>query len=62
VVSRDELIRRFTALPSDQFPQIRTYAAELTSGTGHERFDFTFVLIVNSLTPPRPRSRRAGNR
>ena len=37
---REELVRRFTALPPDQFPQIRRYAAELTSGTGHERFDF----------------------
>jgi AcrR family transcriptional regulator len=49
VVSRDELVRRFTALPADQFPQIRHYAAELTSGTGHERFDFTLGLIVDNL-------------
>ena len=47
---RDELVRRFTALPADQFPQIRHYAAELTSGTGHERFDFTLGLIVGNLT------------
>jgi len=50
VVSRDELVRRFTALPADQFPQTRRYAAELTSGTGHERFDFTLSLIVDNLT------------
>jgi len=50
VVSRDELVRRFTALPADQFPQTRRYAAELTSGTGHERFDFTLGLIVDNLT------------
>src|ERR1700712_1118420 len=37
---REELIRRFTALPAEQFPQISRYAAELTSGTGHARFDF----------------------
>jgi AcrR family transcriptional regulator len=69
VVSHDELMRRFTALPADQFPQTRRYAAELTSGTGHERFDFTLSLIVDNLTqhPPRqpnlqppPRSRPAG--
>ena len=53
VVSRDELVRRFTALPADQFPQTRRYAAELTSGTGHERFDFTLSLIVDNLTQRR---------
>ena len=47
---RDELVRRFTALPADQFPQTRRYAAELTSGTGHERFDFTLSLLVGTLT------------
>ncbi len=54
VVSRDELMRRFTALPADQFPQTRRYAAELASGTGHERFDFTLGLIVDNLTQRRP--------
>lgn len=49
VVSRDELVRRFTALPDDQFPQVRRYATELTSGTGHERFDFTLALLVDNL-------------
>lgn len=53
VVSRDELVRRFAALPADQFPQTRRYAAELTSGTGHERFDFTLSLMVDNLTPRR---------
>jgi AcrR family transcriptional regulator len=56
VVSRDELVRRFTALPADQFPQISRYAVELTSGTGHERFDFTLGLIVDNLTQRRPAS------
>ena len=46
---REELVRRFTALPADRFPQISRYAAELTSGTGHERFDFTVGLIVDNL-------------
>lgn len=53
VFSREELIRRFTALPEDQFSQTRRYAAELTSGTGHERFDFTLRLIIDSLTERR---------
>jgi AcrR family transcriptional regulator len=46
---REELMGRFAALPVEQFPQIRRYAAELTSGTGHERFDFTLNLIVGNL-------------
>jgi AcrR family transcriptional regulator len=52
-ISRDErgeLIRRFAALPADQFPQISRYAAELTSGSRHERFDFTLNLIVGNLS------------
>ena len=48
VVSRDELLRRFAALP-DAFPQTKLYAAELTSGTGHERFDFTIRLLIDGL-------------
>ncbi|MEC3975027.1 TetR/AcrR family transcriptional regulator [Amycolatopsis sp. H20-H5] len=51
VIDRDELVRRFTALPADQFPQTRRYATELTSGTGHERFTFTLNLIITPLTP-----------
>jgi AcrR family transcriptional regulator len=54
VVGRDELVRRFTALPAAQFPQTRRYAAELTSGTGHERFEFTLGLIIDNLTERRP--------
>lgn len=53
VLSRDELIRRFAALPRDRFPQTTRYAAELTSGTGHERFDFTLGLIVDNLAEQR---------
>jgi hypothetical protein len=54
VLGRDELVRRFAALSADQFPQSRRYAAELTSGTGHERFDFTLSLIVDNLSQRRP--------
>jgi AcrR family transcriptional regulator len=48
VVSRDELLRRFAELP-DTFPQTKRYAAELTAGTGHDRFDFTINLILDGL-------------
>jgi AcrR family transcriptional regulator len=48
VVSRDELLRRFAALP-DSFPQTKRYAAELTAGTGHDRFDFTLGLMIDGL-------------
>lgn len=48
VVSRDELLRRFAELP-DTFPQTKRYAAELTSGSGHDRFDFTINLILDGL-------------
>lgn len=51
---RDELVRRFTALPADQFPHTRRYAVELTSGTAHERFDFTLNLLVDNLAQRRP--------
>jgi hypothetical protein len=40
VVSRDELLGRYAALPGT-FPHTKRYAAELTAGTGHDRFDFT---------------------
>lgn len=48
VVSRDELRRRFAALPGS-FPQTKRYAAELTAGTGHDRFDFTLGLMIDGL-------------
>jgi AcrR family transcriptional regulator len=48
VVSRAELLRRFAALPGT-FPQTKRYAAELTAGTGHDRFDFTIGLMIGGL-------------
>jgi AcrR family transcriptional regulator len=48
VLSRDELLRRFAELP-DTFPQTKRYAAELTSGSGNDRFDFTINLILDGL-------------
>ncbi|HUA49910.1 MAG TPA: TetR/AcrR family transcriptional regulator [Solirubrobacteraceae bacterium] len=48
IVSRDELLRRFAELP-DAFPKTKRYAAELTSGAGHDRFDFTINLMLDGL-------------
>lgn len=48
VVSRDELLRRFAALP-DTFPNTRRYATELTAGTNHDRFDFTIGLMIDGI-------------
>ena len=53
VLSREELVSRFEALPADRFPQIRSHAAELTAGAGHDRFDFALGLVVDNLVPPR---------
>ncbi|MER7675950.1 TetR/AcrR family transcriptional regulator [Streptomyces sp. NPDC096934] len=49
VVSREELLRRFAALPDDTFPRTRRYAAELTAGSVHDRFDFTIGLMIGGL-------------
>ncbi|MFH9424637.1 TetR/AcrR family transcriptional regulator [Streptomyces sp. NPDC017529] len=49
VLGRDELLRRFTALPADTFPHTTRHAAELTAGEGHDRFDFTLALMINGL-------------
>lgn len=49
VLSRDELLSRFTALPAETFPQTRRHAADLISGTGHDRFEFTLGLITGSI-------------
>lgn len=49
VLGRDELLRRFTALPADTFPHTTRHAAELTAGEGHDRFDFTLALMINGI-------------
>ncbi|AJT41737.1 TetR/AcrR family transcriptional regulator [Psychromicrobium lacuslunae] len=51
-ISREEqeqVFQRFAALPEDRFPQTKRYAAELTSGTGHQRFDFALGLMIGNL-------------
>ncbi|GAB2983783.1 TetR/AcrR family transcriptional regulator [Amycolatopsis acidiphila] len=54
VLSRDELLQRLGSLPADRFPHTRSHAAELTSGSGHQRFDFTLNLMLDSLTGQPP--------
>jgi AcrR family transcriptional regulator len=49
VLDRDELLRRFTALPAQTFPHATRHAAELTAGEGHDRFDFTLTLMIDGL-------------
>lgn len=49
VVDTDELQRRLTALPAEAFPHTTRYAAELTAGAGHDRFDFTLALMIDGL-------------
>ncbi|MFF3071393.1 TetR/AcrR family transcriptional regulator [Kitasatospora sp. NPDC057936] len=54
VVERDELLRRFAALP-DAYPQTRRYAEELTAGSTHDRFDFTLGLMLDGIESARSR-------
>ncbi|MFI6218836.1 TetR/AcrR family transcriptional regulator [Nocardia brasiliensis] len=49
VLSHDELLDRFAALPADEFPLTRRHAADLISGTGHERFEFAVGRLVHDL-------------
>jgi hypothetical protein len=49
-------IHRVTLRSSDRnagirstFPQSKRYAAELTAGTGYDRFDFTIGLMIGGL-------------
>jgi len=52
VLDRDELRRRFTALPAAAFPHTIRYADELTAGEGHDRFDFTLTLLISGISAP----------
>ncbi|MFI6173448.1 TetR/AcrR family transcriptional regulator [Nocardia sp. NPDC051052] len=49
VLSSEELVARFSALPEATFPNTRKYVTELTSGTGHQRFDFALGLLIDNL-------------
>jgi AcrR family transcriptional regulator len=46
---KDEVIERFRMLPADRFPITVTHAADLVSGEGHDRFDFTLDLLFRGL-------------
>ncbi len=54
VVDRAEVIERLRMLPPSRFPNTVAYARELTSGEGHDRFDFTLGLLLGGLTPATP--------
>jgi AcrR family transcriptional regulator len=47
--TRDEATAQLAMLPAEQFPISSAHAAELTSGIGHERFDFTLDLLFGGL-------------
>ncbi len=51
VVDRAEIIERLGMLPADRFPITVAHARELSSGEGHDRFDFTLGLLFGGLTP-----------
>lgn len=46
---RAEVVERFAMLPPTLFPITRAHGEELTSGEGHERFDFTLGLLFERL-------------
>jgi AcrR family transcriptional regulator len=50
IVDRAELVERFEMLPVTHFPNTVAHARELTSGDGHDRFDFTLDLLLHGLT------------
>ena len=49
VAERSEVLARVDALPADEFPHMREHAAALTSGSGHDRFDFTIALMLGEI-------------
>jgi AcrR family transcriptional regulator len=51
VLDRAESVERLGMLPANLFPNTVAYAKELTSGEGHERFDFTLDLLLRGLAP-----------
>ena len=51
VLDRAELMERLATLPVGRFPHTVAYARELTSGEGHDRFDFTLDLLLGGLVP-----------
>jgi AcrR family transcriptional regulator len=50
-VDRSEVTERLEMLPPDRFPITVAHAGVLTSGEGHDRFDFTLGLLFGGLIP-----------
>lgn len=48
---RTEIAERLAALPDTRFPHTVEHAHELTSGVGHDRFDFAIETILRGLAP-----------
>ena len=46
MVTQETLMGRFDALPEDDFPLTKRYAAELTAGEGHDQFDFAMRTMI----------------
>lgn len=53
LLDRAEIVERFQMLPSARFPITVAYAHELTSGEGHDRFNFTLDLLLGGLARDR---------
>jgi AcrR family transcriptional regulator len=53
MMTRKAIVERFALLPSDSFPNTVRFAHELTSGHGHDRFNFTISLMLAGLEPQR---------
>lgn len=49
-LDRDDVVERLRTLPAARFPHTVAHARELTSGDGHERFDFTLDLLLAGLS------------
>jgi AcrR family transcriptional regulator len=48
-LDRDEVMERFRMLPTNRFPITSAHPEELTSGEGHDRFDFALALLFGSV-------------
>lgn len=55
VLDRAALADRYRLLPADRFPNTVAHLDELTSGEGHERFEFTLTALLGGLGPEQPR-------
>ncbi|ATL31584.1 Transcriptional regulator, TetR family [Streptomyces formicae] len=49
VLDRDAVAERYRMLPRDAFPSTVAHIEELTSGEGHERFEFTLTTLLGGL-------------